>query len=302
VKTVLPRLYADAANRDDEWLSAALKAAATNQGVDLSGGKRVLGDNMLKNPGFEEIADEKPAQWFESTFSGTGVWNHERRKDFVRTGKRSVRIQSGTGGDIAWSTTVDVEQNTDYLLSGFVKTKGLTGAMGALLNIHVHGAAESRTPAHQKNTDWIKVEKVVNSGNKTRFQVNALFGGWGQARGQAWYDDLSLQKITIVADEDATSGDLVGDAERGKTIFMTHPVASCTRCHKVGELGEGVVGPNLATLATRKGPDYIRKSLVDPQADIAEGYPVAVSPMPPYGLLLKPQELEDVLAYLATLK
>ena len=300
VNAVLPRLYADAANRDDEWLAAALKAAAGNQGTDLSAGKRVLGENLLKNPGFEEVAEGKPTHWVERTYSGTGVWNHETRKDFVRSGKGSVRIQSGTGGDISWSTFVEVEPNTEYLLSGWVRTRGLAGAMGALLNIHSH--EEATTPAHRKTTDWIKVEKRVNSEGKNQFQVNALFGGWGQSRGQAWYDDLSLQKVTVVADEDATSGKLVGDAERGKTIFTTHPVASCTRCHKVGELGEGVVGPNLATIATRKGSDYIRKSLVDPQADIAEGYPVAVSPMPPYGLLLKPQELEDVLAYLGTLK
>ena len=55
-------------------------------------------------------------------------------------------------------------------------------------------------------------------------------------------------------------------------------------------------------IAARKGEDYLRKSLVEPNADIAENYPAPVSPMPPMNLLLGEQEIEDVLAYIATLK
>ena len=36
--------------------------------------------------------------------------------------------------------------------------------------------------------------------------------------------------------------------------------------------------------------------------EAAEGFPAAVSPMPPMGVLLNPQELADVMAYLMTLK
>jgi hypothetical protein len=41
---------------------------------------------------------------------------------------------------------------------------------------------------------------------------------------------------------------------------------------------------------------------VDPGATIAEGFQGKVSPMPPMGVLLKPQELADVMAYILTLK
>lgn len=37
-------------------------------------------------------------------------------------------------------------------------------------------------------------------------------------------------------------------------------------------------------------------------AAIAEGFQGKVSPMPPMGVLLKPQELADVMAYILTLK
>jgi hypothetical protein len=46
----------------------------------------------------------------------------------------------------------------------------------------------------------------------------------------------------------------------------------------------------LDTIATRKQEDYILQSLVDPGATIAEGFQGKVSPMPPMGALLKPQD------------
>ena len=67
-------------------------------------------------------------------------------------------------------------------------------------------------------------------------------------------------------------GDAVqpGDAERGKTLFFTHQVAACNRCHQVGGEG-GVIGPALDGIAGRKGPEYLRQSLIEPSAAIAEG-------------------------------
>ena len=64
----------------------------------------------------------------------------------------------------------------------------------------------------------------------------------------------------------------------------------------------GVVGPALDAIASRKKEDYILESLLDPGATIAENFEGKVSPMPPMGVLLKPQELADVMAYLMTLK
>ncbi len=64
----------------------------------------------------------------------------------------------------------------------------------------------------------------------------------------------------------------------------------------------GPVGPDLDTIATRKKEDDILQSLIDPGATIPEGFQGKVSPMPPMGVLLKPQELADIMAYLLTLK
>ena len=59
-----------------------------------------------------------------------------------------------------------------------------------------------------------------------------------------------------------------------------------------------MVGPALDGIAGRQDEDYLQESLMDPQAKIAEGFPVEVSPMPPFGVLLSSRELEDVIDYL----
>ena len=149
--------------------------------------------------------------------------------------------------------------------------------------------------------DWTQVKVRFETGSAKSISINCLLGGWGTATGKAWWDDVSLRKVEyeIIASDEPEVAE--GDVERGKKIFMTHPIAACTRCHVVNGVG-GPIGPALDTIATRKQEDYILQSLVDPGATIAEGFQGKVSPMPPMGVLLKPQELADVMAYILTLK
>ncbi len=94
---------------------------------------------------------------------------------------------------------------------------------------------------------------------------------------------------------------VTGDATRGAEIFQNHAIAACARCHSVGGKG-GNVGPALDGIASRKDEAYIVESLMEPNARIAEGYNLPVSPMPPAGLILKEQEIADLKAYLMTLR
>ena len=93
-----------------------------------------------------------------------------------------------------------------------------------------------------------------------------------------------------------------GDPKRGEELFFTSPTAACASCHTVGGKG-GAVGPILDGIAVRASKDYIVESLMDPNAKLAKGFEyLKISPMPPVGVLLKEQELADILAFLATLK
>jgi putative membrane-bound dehydrogenase-like protein len=92
-----------------------------------------------------------------------------------------------------------------------------------------------------------------------------------------------------------------GDAKRGEDLFHNSPVTACASCHMVNGKG-GDVGPILDGIAVRSDKAYILESLMDPNAKFAKGYEnLEISPMPPLGVLLKEQDLADILAYLGTL-
>ncbi len=296
VKLAASQLMKDPMNREDEWLLEALRAIGTRQG-GLGPGK--LGPNLLPNPSFEELTDTgEPRGWKVRTYKGKA--GHDLDTKIAHSGAHALRIQSEDGADTSWFAKVEVEPDTDYRLSGWIRTQGLSGARGALLNVHeIQGENHARTRALTKRNDWTEVEVFFNSGNHKKLSINALFGGWGTATGAAWWDDVSLQKVTYGDPAAALLSE--ADPGRGRKIFYEHAIAACIRCHTLNGAG-GPIGPPLDGIATRKDEAYIRESLTDPGAKIAEGFQAEVSPMPPMGVLLKPQEFEDVVAFLETLK
>jgi quinoprotein glucose dehydrogenase len=62
-----------------------------------------------------------------------------------------------------------------------------------------------------------------------------------------------------------------GNAANGKKIFLEKVEASCARCHKVGPDG-GEVGPVLDGIASKQTREYLLRSLVAPNAEIAPGF------------------------------
>jgi mono/diheme cytochrome c family protein len=75
---------------------------------------------------------------------------------------------------------------------------------------------------------------------------------------------------------------------------------TCGACHKIGE-EEGEVGPDLTTIGASKDRDYLRRSILLPNADIAEGFDAELMP-DDYGVQLYAGELEMLVDYLVALK
>ena len=146
--------------------------------------------NLIGNPSFEQGTKNKVAQWRPYTWAGKAEFSVD--ESVARSGKRSVVISSQQGADAAWTFTAVVEPLAEYRLTGWIKTENVQApkARGALLNIHnLPGAA---TKALTGTNDWTQVELTFETGETDSIQINCLFGGWGQATGKAWYDDLQL--------------------------------------------------------------------------------------------------------------
>ena len=91
-----------------------------------------------------------------------------------------------------------------------------------------------------------------------------------------------------------------GDPVRVRELVFYHASASCMRCHVIEGTG-GTAGPSLDGVAQRHDEMSLLRSILEPQAEIADGFGEA-SAMPGMAEHLNPMEVRDVMAYLKTLQ
>jgi mono/diheme cytochrome c family protein len=95
-----------------------------------------------------------------------------------------------------------------------------------------------------------------------------------------------------------------GDAVAGEATFK----ANCAGCHAV-EAGVTLTGPSLAGIGTAAGTmvsgmsaeQFLRQSIVDPNAQVTSGFSAGVMPGN-FGTRLDSRQIDDLVAYLLTLK
>jgi putative heme-binding domain-containing protein len=72
----------------------------------------------------------------------------------------------------------------------------------------------------------------------------------------------SLRQVTLL------SQPLEGNAEAGKRLYEAQ---GCSSCHEIGNHGSAL-GPSLTRIGASRSYEYLKQSIVDPSADIADEY------------------------------
>lgn len=116
------------------------------------------------------------------------------------------------------------------------------------------------------------------------------------------------------ADTGETAGEVasVGNAANGEDLYSSAVIGpnsapGCITCHSLEE-GVVIVGPSHAGLAARAGTyvagmsdvEYLRESIVEPNAHLVEGFGADIM-YQNYGADLTEEQINDLVAYMLTL-
>jgi mono/diheme cytochrome c family protein len=89
-----------------------------------------------------------------------------------------------------------------------------------------------------------------------------------------------------------------GDPAAGKTVFTNQASPACGTCHTFKAAGtEAQTGPNLDEALAGDDPQSIFQSIVNPNAEITEGFQEGVMP-DDYAQKLSEKQLADLVAFL----
>ena len=148
---------------------------------------------LLKNGDFElanpdaSLIDWTTDQWRPSASFSRDVSN-------AHSGDVSVKITAPTISDARYLQDVTVEPDTQYMLSGWIKTENVAEGVGANLSLF---GTWTHTEGLVGTHDWTRVSLWFKSGSETRITIGARLGYWtAPSSGTVWFDDVRLTRIT----------------------------------------------------------------------------------------------------------
>ena len=246
----------------DRWLPTALTIASAKHGAGYlraalaaapAGGaptEKPKPVNLITNGDFETLDNAQPKGWQVRTYTGQA----EHTVDAGRNGGHALKITSQRGSDTSWHHDVTVESETEYLISGWIKTENLGtrgGGRGAMLEIHQLNGRQPMSQVLKGNQDWTRVELAFNSGPQREISLNLLYGGWGHATGTAWWDDISLVK-TGAGDKNTTAVASVASVFAATATAEQKAAVLAAAAGKGGPLVEAVVSRLQGTATAEK--------------------------------------------------
>jgi len=156
--------------------------------------------NLIKNPSFESVAkDGQPEYWRTHRWvNDDTVTTFSIDTELAYHGKKSAVIHNIKENHGFYYQTVQVEENTFYKVTGWIKTENVgnekNGAGISLINYFEVGGDFKGT------NDWQLAELYVSTGpGVSIIEIMCQIGNYGaENTGKAWFDDISVTKTDAV--------------------------------------------------------------------------------------------------------
>lgn len=158
-------------------------------------------DNLIKNPGFEEDADNdgKPDNWSYWTGEGSPIFG---LKEGGHSGKLAVTIEGKTNDYGVVVQEFPVKPNTNYTVTFWYKV-----SQSDYQTMEYEFLGE-RLEISSRATDWTKVTRIKDSGEKTKGNIEFRFY---HRNNTLWIDDVEVQEVEMK--EDKYTHDLLKEKE-----------------------------------------------------------------------------------------
>ena len=164
------------------------------------------GENLLENADFSKLdSDGMPEYWYtdayymDAGYTVFGVSEGDSGHEHI------ITIQNIAENDARFAQAVEVEPNSLYRFSGYIRASGVEGGLGA--NLSIEGIYAFSDKVYDTQGEWEYIEYYGETGpDQDYIVVLARLGGYsGICSGKAAFSDLSLTKV------DSIPGDLVAD-------------------------------------------------------------------------------------------
>ncbi|MCX7749724.1 MAG: glycosyltransferase family 39 protein [Clostridia bacterium] len=156
------------------------------------------GNNLLRNPGFEESGLEhyfwEQRVWEKSP----GAYEIKVMKDDARWGKNYIRIKSNVLNDARLVQLTDVKPSTLYKISGWLRTQNIgTDAKGANLSVWLLGETSKELKG---DNIWTYLEWYGRTGpGQTKLEFTVGIGGHGSLnQGTADFDEIKIEEAKSI--------------------------------------------------------------------------------------------------------
>ena len=153
--------------------------------------------NLLYNGDFEITgADALPDGWLTEAYRmNPGYSVFCTAEGMEGKDSKSVSIRNVSLNDARFLQTVEVEPETMYCLSGYIRTSGISEGHGA--NLSIEGIYGFSKEIFDTGDSWEKVEYYGETGpDQYEITVFARVGGYsGESKGEASFDSLSLKAV-----------------------------------------------------------------------------------------------------------